>query len=50
MKNKTISGFGKSYIRLSKVTARKMFDKGIEILVMSIDRNPVESLTNQNNK
>lgn len=45
MKNKTISGFGKSYIRLSKVTARKMFDDGIEILVMSIDRNPVESLT-----
>lgn len=45
MKNKSISGFGKSYIRLSKVTARKMFDNGNELLVMSIDRNPVESLT-----
>ena len=45
MKNKSISGFGKSYIRLSKVSARKMFDDGNELLIMSIDRNPVESLT-----
>ena len=45
MKNKCISGFGMSYERLSKVMARKMFDKGSELLVMSIDRNPVESLT-----
>ena len=45
MKNKSISGFGKSYIRLSKVSARKMFDNGNELLIMSIDRNPVESLT-----
>ena len=45
MKNKNISGFGRSYERLSKVMARKMFDKGNELLVMSIDRNPIESLT-----
>ena len=45
MKNKCISGFGRSYERLSKVMARKMFDKGNELLVMSIDRNPIESLT-----
>lgn len=45
MKNKTISGFGRSYERLSKTMAKKAFDNGIEILVMSIDRNPVESLS-----
>ena len=31
MKNKSISGFGKSYIRLFKVSARKMFDDGNEL-------------------
>ena len=45
MKNKTISGYGRSYERLSKTMANKAFDEGIEILVMSIDRNPVESLS-----
>lgn len=45
MKNKIVSDFGKSFKRLNKTKARKEFELGKEILVMSIDRNPVNSLS-----
>lgn len=45
MNNKVISGDGKTYERLSKASARKAFESGVELFVMSIDRNPIQSLT-----
>ena len=45
MKKRIISGNGKTYRRLTKSSARKAFDGGGKIYVMSIDRNPVNSLT-----
>ena len=45
MKNKNVSGNGKTFERLSKVAARKAFERGETLYVMGIDRNPVESLT-----
>ena len=38
-------GGGKSYQRLSRPSARKAFEAGKSLLVMSIDRNPIESLS-----
>lgn len=45
MKNKVVSGFGKTYVRLSKASARKAFESGLELYVMSIDRDPISSLS-----
>ena len=41
MKNKVMNGFE----RLTKTSARKAFESGKEVMVMSIDRNPVQSIT-----
>lgn len=45
MKNKIVSGYGKTFERLSKVAARKAFENGEWLFVMSIDRNPINSLS-----
>ena len=45
MKNKVVSDFGRTYRRLSKPNAKKAFEEGKTLYVMSIDRNPVNSLT-----
>jgi hypothetical protein len=45
MKNKVVSGFGETYERLTKASARKAFEGGKMVYVMSIDRNPITSLT-----
>ena len=45
MKNKIVSENGETYRRLFKTTAEKLFNQGDTIYVMSIDRNPVNSLT-----
>ena len=41
MKNKVMN----NYLRLTKTIARKVFESGSEVYVMSIDRNPVQSIT-----
>ena len=46
MKQKVIVGWdGVTYERLTKPTARKAFESGKKVYVMSIDRNPINSLT-----
>ena len=45
MKDKIVSGYGMSYKRLTKTSARKAFDNGMDVYVMSADRNPVNSMT-----
>lgn len=41
MKNKIVSGNGKTYRRLTKSSARKAFESGSEVYVMSIDRDRI---------
>lgn len=45
MKNKVVSDYVDTYIRLSKTNARKVFERGKKVYVMSIDRNPINSIT-----
>ena len=45
MNNKIVSDFGRTYKRLSKPQARKAFEDGEELYVMSIDRTPTTSLS-----
>ncbi len=45
MKNKIVSNKFQTFKRLTKTSARKAFDDGAEVYIMSIDRNPVNSLT-----
>lgn len=41
MKNKIVSGNGKTYRRLTKSSARKAFESGGKVYVMSIDRDRI---------
>lgn len=45
MNNKIVSDFGRTYKRLSKPQAKKAFEDGEKLYVMSIDRNPLNSFT-----
>ena len=45
MKNKIVSGNGKTYRRLTKSSARKVFESGGKLYVMSIDRDPISSFS-----
>lgn len=46
MNNKIVSAAdGRTYVRLNKIAARNSFDSGVKIYVMSIDRNPIDSVT-----
>ena len=45
MKNKIVSGNGKTYRRLTKSSARKAFESGGKLYVMSIDRDPISSFS-----
>jgi len=45
MNNKVVSGYGMKYIRLTKKMAEKAFKEGFRVYVMSIDRNPINSLS-----
>lgn len=45
MKNKVVSGYGDTYERLTKRSAERVFNNGGNLYVMSVDRNPIESLT-----
>lgn len=46
MKNKIVSDYnGLTYKRLTKPSARKAFDSGYTICVMTNDRDPISSLT-----
>lgn len=45
MNNKIVSDYNTTYERLSKSAARKAFDNGEQLYVMSIDRNPINSLS-----
>ena len=45
MNYKGVSGFGKEYKRMSKKVAEKAFKDGLSVYVMSIDRNPINSLS-----
>lgn len=46
MKQKVIVGWnGVTYNRLTKPSAKKAFESGKKVYVMSIDRNPINSLT-----
>ena len=45
MKDKIISGNGKTFERLSKPSAKKAFEGGEKLYVMSVDRNPIKSLS-----
>lgn len=45
MNNRFVSDGNETYHRISKTIAKKGFEKGANVYVMSIDRDPISSLT-----